>query len=284
VPQLAVITDELSEDLDHALAVCRELDIHAVELRSVWNTNVVNMGPDDLARLESTIRKADVTVCGIASPFLKCHLHEGNAAAGPMHSATETPRSAQWEILATSLDLADRLNAPLVRSFSFWRLADPIAARDEILDVLRDATARVASRGKQLALENEHSCNIGSGEEAAWYFDRIPDHTIGLIWDPGNEAALGSTPYPSGYDAIRDRIHHIHLKDATRIAIGTGFTTIGEGAIAYEQQFRALLADGYNHAMSLETHFSLNGSREEASRACISGIRELAARAGLPLS
>ncbi|HEU0163805.1 MAG TPA: TIM barrel protein, partial [Thermomicrobiales bacterium] len=169
MPQLAVITDELSEDLDHALAVCKELDIHVVELRSVWNTNVVNMGSDDLARLETTIRRAGVTVCAIASPFLKCHIHEDGAAAGPLHSATETPRSAQWDILASSLDLADRLDAPMVRTFSFWRLEDPGSARDEILDVLRDATSRVATRGRQLALENEHSCNIGSGEEAAWY-------------------------------------------------------------------------------------------------------------------
>src|SRR5699024_8634133 len=110
-------------------------------------------------------------------------------------------------------------------------------AREEILDVLGQATLRAKSAGRKLGLENEHACNIGTGQEAAWYLDRIADPTLGLIWDPGNTAALGIAPTPGDYAAVRDRIHHIHLKDAIHLGEPAEFTVIGDGIVDYEQQF-----------------------------------------------
>jgi len=284
VPQLGVITDEISEDLDHALAVCKELGIQVVELRSIWNTNIIDLDDTQLARLEATLQQGGFTVCAIASPFLKCHIDHDAPAAGRMHSAGQATRAEQWDILETSLDLADRFHAPIVRAFSFWRVEDPTAVRDDVLDTLRQATERTAKRGKLLGLENEHACNIATGEETAWYFERIPDRTLGVIWDPGNEAALGDVPFPDGYNAIRDRVHHVHLKDIAEIGDAAHFTTMGAGAIDYVGQFRALAADGYAGVLSLETHFKVEGDGEPATRACAAGTRELAARAGLSLS
>ncbi|MGC4193285.1 MAG: sugar phosphate isomerase/epimerase [Thermomicrobiales bacterium] len=284
MPRLGVITDEISEDFDHVLAVCTELGIREIELRSVWSTNIVAMDDAMVDRLATAIEAAGVSVCSIASPFLKCHIDDTQGVAGRMHSATEASRDEQWAILDRSLAIAECLGAPLVRTFSFWRLPDPGPVREDLLATLQEATARVAARGKLLGLENEHACIIGTGEEAARYLDRIPDRTLGLIWDPGNEAALGSVPYPGGYDAVKDRIHHIHLKDAARIEAGTPFVKMGDGAIAYEDQFRRLVADGYDGVLSIETHYRIDGQAEPATRACIDGTRDLAARAGLPLS
>jgi sugar phosphate isomerase/epimerase len=47
---------------------------------------------------------------------------------------------------------------------------------------------------------------------------------------------------------------------------------VGDGVIPYAEIFRALAGDGYRHAVSMETHFRLNGSREEASRRSMKGI------------
>jgi sugar phosphate isomerase/epimerase len=281
--RLGVITDEISEDFEQALAVCTELGIRDVELRSIWNTSIVEHDDESLDRIGKLLADGGFSVCGIASPFLKCHIAGDGAAEGRTHSASETTREQQWDVLARSLEVADRFDAPIVRTFSFWRIADPISVRDDILATLQEATARVKQAGRLLGLENEHACNIATGEEAAWYLERIPDTTLGLIWDPGNEAALGCAPFPTGYNAVRDRIHHVHLKDATNLGEPVGFTVMGEGIIPYEEQFRALHADGYDGVLSLETHFNLDGGREAATRACAAATRDIAARAGLPL-
>jgi sugar phosphate isomerase/epimerase len=284
VPRLGVITDELSEDLDHALAVCKELGIRDIELRSVWGKSIVDHDPDSLARAREAVTNGGFSVVSIASPFLKTHISgESAPAAGNTHSASDAPRSQQPAVLERTLHAAEILDAPIVRTFSFWRIDDPESVRDDILEELQKATETVRAAGRKLGLENEHACNIATGEESRWYLDRIPDETFGLIWDPGNEAALGSNPIPNGYEQVKDRIHHIHLKDAISFEPGAGFTTIGEGAIDYVEQFRLLKRDGYDGVLSIETHFNKDGSREPATRACAAGIRRVAAEAGLTI-
>ncbi|HWV23553.1 MAG TPA: sugar phosphate isomerase/epimerase family protein [Thermomicrobiales bacterium] len=284
MPHLGVITDEISEDLDTALDLCEELGIAHIELRSVWNTSIVEHDNEAIRRIGEAIWERGMSVCAIASPFLKCHIDGDGAAAGRTHSASATTRADQWNILARSLEIAARLDTPIVRAFSFWRLDDPESVRDEILDVLGQATLRVKSAGLRLGLENEHACNIGSGQEARWYLERISDPTLGLIWDPGNSAALGVVPIPDDYAAVRDRIHHIHLKDALRLGEPAEFTTLGNGIIDYTAQFRMLAEDHYDGVLSLENHFTIDGSSDAATRANATAVRRLAADTGLTIA
>lgn len=281
MPRLAVITDEISEDFEHALAVCRELGIRDIELRGVWGKSIVDHDEPSVGRMAQVIRAGDFRVACIASPFLKCHINDDNAAVGATHSATSKSKDEHWGILDRSLELAHQLDAPIVRAFSFWRVADPLAVRDEVLEILTVATEHASASGKLLGLENEYACNIATGEESRWMLDRIPHRALGMIWDPGNEAALGSNPYPNGYEQVKNRIHHIHLKDPDAIAVGTAFTRIGDGAIDYPGHFEALVRDRYEGILSLETHYTIDGEHEPATRACAAATRALAAAAGL---
>lgn len=281
---LGVITDEISEDFDHALSVCTELGIRHLELRSIWNKSVVDLDPADLEKVKSKVTNGGFTVVSIASPFLKTHLSgEIAPAAGNTHSASSATRAQQGEVLERTLHAAHVLDASIVRTFSFWRLDDPEAARDEILEELTQATATVNAAGKLLGLENEHACNIATGAESKWYLDRIANPVFGLIWDPGNEAALGQNPVPAGYEAVKDRVHHVHLKDAISFDDGAGFTAVGDGAIDYIQQFQLLIRDRYEGVISIETHYRIDGEKEPATRATAAGIRRVAAEAGLTI-
>lgn len=281
--RLGVITDEISEDFEHALAVCDELNIRDIELRSIWGKSIVDHDEATVRQIEQLTYRGKFRVTGIASPFLKTHINAESATVGNTHAANDRPREEHWDILDRSLELATQFDAPIVRAFSFWRVANPNAVRDEILDILRVATDHVSARGKLLGLENEYACNIATGEESRWFLDRIPNQAFGLIWDPGNEAALGSNPFPHGYEQVRDRIHHVHLKDPVEIAEGTGFTCIGQGAIDYVGQFRALSYDKYEGVLSLETHYKVDGEIEPGTRACAAATRELAWKAGLTI-
>ena len=283
--RLSVITDEISQDLDHALAVCQELGIRTVELRGVDGLNIVFQPRAQQEIIANKIRDAGMSVCSIASPFLKCHLwgttERTTLPEGGFGSTAFDTYDQQFAILQQSFEAAYLLDAPLVRAFAFWRLTDPASVREQILPILEDATARTAQAGLRLALENEYACNIGTGAEARWYFDHLPSIAIGLIWDPGNEIMLSPRPYPDGYAAIKDRVIHVHLKDG----VDQHFVKMGTGAIDYVGQFRALAADGYDGALSLETHYALpDGGTEAASRESISAIRDLCNRAGVELT
>lgn len=281
--RLAVITDEISEDLDHALRVCDDLGIGDVELRSIDGTAITDLPPERLRDIKATLQDAGFSVCAIASPFLKTHIDDEHVPIGNTHSAQALGREQHWDVLKKSLEIAHILDAPIVRAFSFWRVTDPESVREDILETLGKATEISRDAGKLLGLENEHACNIGSGIEAKWYLDRLPDPALGLIWDPGNIAALGNAPDQAQHHAVADRIIHVHVKDANAIP-ATGFVTPGEGVCDWESQLRWLHKGGYQGPISLETHFAVDGSKEAGTRLSAVAIRLLAERSGMPVA
>lgn len=275
MPRLAVITDEISSDLDHALDVCNELGVSTVELRTVGSETITDIDDDGIDAIQRSLQQHACSVVGIASPFLKCDYWGEN----------EMEHQRQLGILRRSIAIAQMLDAPLVRAFNFWRQPNPKDLYQPALNALTEATAICHDSGVLLGFENEHACTAATGEEASWFLNRIEDETIGLIWDPGNEAVVGSNPFPEGYGHIKSRIHHVHLKDARAIAPDPTFAVMGEGAIDYTGQFRALAEAGYDGALSLETHVgTTSDEKEAASRASVAAIRDIAEQAGLHLA
>ena len=279
--RLGVITDEISQDLEHALRVCEDLGIETVELRAVGGANVVSHDRSSLERIKGALDEGSFGVCAISSPFLKCHLRGDGGPRGDTHFAGPASREEQWEVLERSLEVALLLGAPLVRAFSFWRVEDPTEAREEVAGVLAEAVGKTEAAGLRLGLENEHTCNVGTGAEAGWMLGRVAEPSLGVIWDPGNEAMLGSSPFPQGYAGVRGRVAHVHLKDVDGRG---GWTEVGTGTIDYPGQLRALAEDGYEGALSLETHYETpDGGPEGATRESVAALRALCERAGVEL-
>lgn len=274
--RLSIVTDEISDDLAYALSVCRDLGVKTVELRKVGEENLVFHDSASLEQIRSRLQDGGFEVCSIASPFLK----------RPLWNDSANEQTEEWEILQRSFEIAHFLQAPLVRTFSFLRVEQPETVRSRVLEVLEEATWRTTEAGLKLALENEHACNIATGEEAGWLLERLPSPAFGVIWDPGNEAVLGSNPFPAGYQHVRGRIFHLHIKDANRNLVGVRheerFVKLGAGSIDYVKQFRALAADGYTGTVSLETHYSHpRGGREQASRESFAALRGILQEAGV---
>ncbi len=280
--RLSVITDEISQDLDRALEVCEDLGVRTVELRAIGGANVVSHDQSSLQQIKTALEEKDFDVCAISSPFLKCHLYGDGTPQGAMHFASPASREEQWGVLERALNVARLLGAPVVRAFSFWRVPDPASVRGEVVRALVQAVERAQEAGLKLGLENEHECNAGTGAEAGWVLDRIPSPSFGLIWDPGNEAMLGSTPFPAGYSHVRDRVSHVHLKDVDDEG---NWTKLGTGTIDYLGQLGALAEDGYTGALSLETHYEVpGGGPEAATRESVTAFQALCERAGVELS
>jgi L-ribulose-5-phosphate 3-epimerase len=279
--RLCIVTDEISQDLAHALDVCEDEGVSTVELRAVDEANIVSHDDDSLEKIKAMIDGRGFRVGAIASPFLKCHIHGDGDPQGATHFAASASREEQWGILERSFEVAHLLGAPLVRTFSFWRVPDPEDVRDEVAGVIAEAARRTEAAGLTLGIENEHACNLATGAETRWVLDRVPSPALGVIWDPGNEAVMDSEPFPGGYDQVRDRVVHIHLKDADE---NGNWTKMGTGIIDYRGQFRALAEDGYAGLLSLETHYEApDGGAEKATRESLAAIREFCEGAGIRL-
>ena len=266
--RLSVVTDEISEDLAHALEVCEELGIGTVELRSVDGRNIVEHTTESVAAAGRLLASRRVRVCAIASSFLKCDV-----------DADSTDARRPFE---RSMAIATELAAPLVRAFSYWRVPEPSTVTTRLVTALRSAADAASEAGLRLVIENEYSCNVATGEDAAAIVLACHPADIGVIWDPANEARFdpGRSRGLGGYEHVRDRVAHVHLKDVDES--GT-WVPIGTGIVEHTALLVALRRDGYAGCLSVETHHTVDGSREAATRGCVEALRACAARAGVEL-
>lgn len=283
--KLGVITDEVTQDLEQALIWAKSYGLNWVELRFVWNKYVTEFTSDDVKRAQDLLAKHNMRVSVVDSPYFKTLLPGttskfSDSKNDPLQSGDFAKQDA---LLERAMARAKDFGTEKVRIFGFLRVTDPTTVFDRVAKEL-DRTASVARReGTRLVLENEFSCNVATGVESAAMLQAVKSPAIGLNWDPGNAFAAGEKkPYPDGYDALdTKRIWHLHLKDAQDDP-GLSESTwrpIGGGRIDYLGQLRALLRDGYDGTMSLETHYqnaakNKEGSSRESMQGLLKVIRE----------
>ncbi len=281
--KLAVITDEIDADLGHALDVMAEYGVTGAELRQVWDKNIAEAPQEYWQRAKDLLDARGMTVVGIASPFYKCALPgvEVDGPLGPLHSASALGLGDQIAVLERCMEAARFFGTTLIRTFSFWKQGPLTPLQEEMIVDAYAEPAQMAERaGLTLVVENEHACCLATGAQTARVLEEIASPAVRAVWDPGNAFMAGELPFPTGYEAIKDFIAHVHVKDAS-IAPGAPapeWAVVGAGEIDWSGQLAALKRDGYAGWLSLETHYGGHGTKEASSRACLEGLQALLAR------
>lgn len=275
--ELGVITDEVSQDFEHALLWAKGFALQWVELRFLWNKYVIDLSADDVKQAKDLLAKHQLKVSVIDSPYFKTLLPGTQSKFDTGKSdPLQSDFGAQKGILEKAMQRAKDFGTDKVRIFAFLRVEQPMSVLDRVAKEL-EVTAVLAQReGIRLLLENEFSCNVATGAESAAMLSLVKSSSLGVNWDPGNAYTAGETPFPNGYEPLdKKRIWHMHLKDAAPNPKGGEaiWEPIGGGKIDYVGQFRALIKDGYQGTMSLETHY-LNAARnkEASSRESMEGL------------
>jgi sugar phosphate isomerase/epimerase len=273
----AVISDEISQDLDLAARTAREFGLDELEIRTAWDVRVDNMSREELDRVKRIASDHGLGIVSIASPFLKCDL--GNAAEYQQHLG----------ILRNAINAAHVLGARVVRTFTFWRKGELREHFGEIVKGYAEPARIAAGEGIVLGIENEHACYVGTGFEAAEFIEAVGSPAVKAVWDPGNAFWTGrERAVPDGYERIKPHIAHVHLKDVVLHGPDghAEATVLGRGQVGIAEQLALLARDGYRGCASLETHYRVKthlseeavnrpgGSAfseggEEASRLCL---------------
>jgi L-ribulose-5-phosphate 3-epimerase len=275
--KLGVITDEITQDFEQALRWANGFGLKWVELRFLWNKYVTDLSNDEVKKAIDLLAKHSLKVSVVDSAYFKTLLPGTESKfAGGKSDPLQSDFSQQNGILERAIARAKDFATDKVRIFAFLRVADPRTVFDRVAKEL-DRTAGIAKNaGVRLVLENEFSCNVATGQEGAEMLKAVKSSALGLNWDPGNAYDAGETPFPNGYEALdKKRTWHMHLKDAAPgVKPGESqWKPVGAGKIDYLGQFRALIKNGYEGTMSLETHY-LNAAKnkEASSRESMEGL------------
>jgi sugar phosphate isomerase/epimerase len=261
--RLSVITDEVDPDFEVALRVCESLDVSGAEVRTIGGRNIVHHPPETVRRVRNALSAGGFSCPVVDTPFLKTRIEE-----------------TAWADLDRGIEIADTLGAGIVRLFSGLRLPQPETALPWLADTLAESSRRAADAGLTIALEIEFVCNVALAAEARELLHRLPPDTVGLVWDPGNEARfLAARPDPAELKTVHEAVHHVHVKD-----FKDDWVRVGAGIVDWDAQLQALIEIGYQGYLSMETHYATpDGGPAGATRDSVAALRELAARRGVDL-
>ena len=192
-----MINDEISQDFGHACEVAaREFGMGWIELRGMWNKNIVNLDEKASRGSAAHSKKYELKVTDIASPLFKVDWpgapkskFSENGSFGANFTLDQ-----QDEVMDRAIDMAKAFQTDRVRCFDFWRLEDQAPYRAAMNEKLREAAAKAEKKGIILVLENESACNTATGAEAAKVLSAVQSPALMLNWDPGNAAAAGEIP------------------------------------------------------------------------------------------
>lgn len=262
--KLGVITDGISRDLSHALAVMDEYNLEYAELQYIGDKEVGDLDQAESAAALNLIQRHRKKVSCISR-----HIFTG------MYMATakvgDTLHRKHMDALKRCIDMAHEFSCPKVRILSGkkemilwglhgaeqWNIAKN--AWEAQLLLIAPAVELARSEGITLVVETGNGTMVNSCYTARKMIDDLDaKDTLKVLWDPANNCWCHETAYPDGYNEIRDAyLGHIHIKD---VLVDTPRSTLevrpmmqGQLADQFRPMAEALRADSYDGVISYES-------------------------------
>ncbi len=239
--RLSAFADEISADLDEQIAVLQRENLHHLDLRGVWNTNVLDLTDQQVGAIKPALDASGIRVAAIGSPIGKV--------------SVDVPLEEEIARLDRAIALAKIFDTPLIRIFSYYPPAShpdaqPAGYRDAMLANFRALIARAGEAGVTLLHENDSGLYGDTIARTVDVLQAIPHPYLAALLDPANYLLSGETPYPDGYEAVRSRLEYVHVKDARDGVV----VAAGEGDGRFSELLRQMQSDGFDGVFSLEPH------------------------------
>jgi 3-dehydroshikimate dehydratase len=245
---ISAFADEISPDLDEQVTILKGEGINHLELRGVWNTNVLDLDDAQLAEIKFTLDRAGIRISSIGSPIGKVPI-----------DASFDEHVHRFE---RAITCARFFGAPYIRLFSFYPPAGAesgvawVTHRDTVIDHLRELTARARAADVILLHENEKDIYGDTIERCVDLMRSLDDAYFATAFDPANFIQCGQQPFPAAYAVLKPWLRYVHVKDATHDGV---VVAAGEGVADWPAILASLRDDGYDGFLSLEPHLAAAG-------------------------
>ena len=275
MPKLTCFADEISADFTEQLDVLEECGLGYLDLRGVWNKNVLELSDDEISRLKEEAGARGIEVAAIGSPIGK--------------STIDKPASYEMDRLERACEIAKLLGATYIRVFSFYA---PIGRsilyyHDEVFDRMQAWVERVSRVDKNLVLTHENEGRIygETPERCLEIARRLGGENFTNCYDPANFVAAGLTDiYHSCWERLKTYTGFLHLKDYAQDRP----VPCGEGDAAVAETLADAYRAGFDGFMSVEPHLKQGGqfggfSGPELFKKAVSAVKEICRAGGIPL-
>ncbi|WP_067499057.1 sugar phosphate isomerase/epimerase [Actinoplanes sp. TFC3] len=244
--RLSGFGDEIHPDPAVQVAVLQALGASSIEVRSAWDVNVIELGPDRLRDLRTLFDRLGQDVSAVASPVGKVDV--------------ALPVEYEIDRLGRAVAAAHTLGTRYIRIFSFYRgpHRTPLDVRDDVLTRMRALTDLAEREDVVLLHENEKDIYGDVPARVLDLVEAVGSPNLRLAWDSANYVQCGVRPFSQGWAGLAPYVEYLQVKDA--VAATGQVVAAGEGDGELPATIAALKADGYAGYASLEPHLTQAGS------------------------
>ena len=247
---LTGFADEVSQDLEEQIQVTKELGWNAIEARSVWGTNIHDIGEKDFERVRRLLDDAEVHINCFGSTIANWSKH------------VTDPFDQTLAELARAIPRMQVLDTKLIRIMSYARCLGDEQHKEERFRRLREICGRLIDSG--ITPVHENCMNFGgmSWLHSLELIDNVPG--LKLVFDTGNpviskdysKTTVENQEPVEFFKKISSHIAYIHIKDA-RIKDGKeSFLYPGDGDANIRQILQMLYHNDYQGGVSIEPHMA----------------------------
>ncbi len=243
---LTGFADEISPELEEQLETLAQESMGYMELRSAWNTNVLDLSDDELDRIKAATAQRGIGISSIGSPIGKVPVTD--------------PFGPHLERFRRALYAADVMESPYVRVFSFFvpEGQEPGHYREEVIDRMGIMAGEAEDSGVTLLHENEKEIYGDVPSRCLDILAGVGSPALRAAWDAANFVQCGVRPYTEGYASLRPYVEYVHVKDA--LSGSDSVVPAGEGDGQLPDTLSALRASGFDGFFSLEPHLASAGT------------------------
>lgn len=243
MPKISAFADEIGEDLDLQIQTLRANGVGFIELRGVWGKNVLALSEAEVKEVKQRANANGIGFSAVGSPLGKFPI-DGDF-------------TFQLEGLKKALDIAQILEAPFIRMFSFYITGeeDPGLHHQQVIDWLGQMILEAEKTPVILAHENEKGIYGDTGERCLDLYESLKSPAFTGIFDFANFVQCGEHPYADCWIKLRPYISYFHVKDAL---LKTGSVVpAGQGDGDVQKILGEAFAAGFDNFLTLEPHLSL---------------------------
>jgi sugar phosphate isomerase/epimerase len=239
---LSAFADEISPDPREQINVLRSCGVRHIELRSILQTNVLDLTDLQVAELKSLLDQNGFRLSAIGSPIGKVRIDQ--------------PFEPHLQRFGRALELCQVFGTPNVRLFSYYPAEGATAAdwpkwRNEVLARMSEKVRRAEKAGVRLLHENEHRIYGDSPERVVDLFTQIKSPAFRAVYDPANYVFCGYDPW-EGWQRTKDLTAHFHVKDW--VAGAQHGSLAGEGQGRIPEVMADAVGRQYDGFATLEPH------------------------------
>ena len=241
--ELGIVSDEISADFNEAARFGSEWGVSIFELRVLKTGRIPSVDQGELREVQALVKNNGLRVSALSPGIFKLPLSQ--TAKLEEELATTLPKT---------LALAREFGASLVIVFGFQREQNEEPEMfSRAVDFMSRAAEKAGKEGIRIIIENEPGFWCDSGANTAKLMRTVNSPFLRANWDPCNGYGTAERPFPEGYEAVKQYVANVHVKDTKEGSL-IRCVPVGEGAIDWKGQLAAIIRDQLVRHVTIETH------------------------------